>query len=200
LKPMHSASKYLLQSKIVRISKVSAEPAKRPARSKPNKNLTISDCQVGCPIRRSRDRRVLSPPPGLSQSAASFIASCRQGIHQTPFSRLIRSGEGGSGQMTDVTGQMSRDGGPPHQSLAGHAPSAGQGPVGQCIRWKDCSWVSCRAPHAGRGRIPPQHAVHERPGFGRTGPKPPKASRVLSLHDVKFSAITPEATGLRPTK
>jgi hypothetical protein len=34
---------------------------------------------------------VLSPPPGLSQSAASFIASYRQGIHQTPFSRLIRS-------------------------------------------------------------------------------------------------------------
>jgi hypothetical protein len=34
---------------------------------------------------------VLSPPPGLSQSATSFIASCCQGIHQTPFSRLIRS-------------------------------------------------------------------------------------------------------------
>ncbi len=34
---------------------------------------------------------MLSPPPGLSQSATSFIASCRQGIHQTPFSRLIRS-------------------------------------------------------------------------------------------------------------
>jgi hypothetical protein len=75
---------------------VSAKPAERPARSGHNKNLTISDCQVGCPIRRSRDQRVLSPPPGLSQSATSFIASCRQGIHQTPFSRLIRSGEGGS--------------------------------------------------------------------------------------------------------
>ena len=34
---------------------------------------------------------MLSPPPGLSQSATSFIASCCQGIHQTPFSRLIRS-------------------------------------------------------------------------------------------------------------
>ena len=55
-------------------------------------HLTIEDCQMGCPIRKSRDQRVLSPPPGLSQSAASFIASCRQGIHQTPFSRLIRSG------------------------------------------------------------------------------------------------------------
>ena len=47
--------------------------------------------QVGFPIRTSRDQRVLSPPPGLSQSATSFIASCCQGIHQTPLSRLIRS-------------------------------------------------------------------------------------------------------------
>lgn len=53
--------------------------------------LVIDDCQVGFPIRTSRDQRVLSPPPGLSQSATSFIASCCQGIHQTPLSRLIRS-------------------------------------------------------------------------------------------------------------
>ena len=46
---------------------------------------------MGFPIRTSRDQRVLSPPPGLSQSATSFIASCCQGIHQTPLSRLIRS-------------------------------------------------------------------------------------------------------------
>jgi hypothetical protein len=52
---------------------------------------TIIDSQVGCPIRRFRDQRVLSPPPDLSQSATSFIASCCQGIHQTPLSRLIRS-------------------------------------------------------------------------------------------------------------
>ena len=54
-------------------------------------HLIIEDCQVGFPIRTSRDQRVLSPPPGLSQSATSFIASCCQGIHQTPLSRLIRS-------------------------------------------------------------------------------------------------------------
>jgi hypothetical protein len=52
---------------------------------------TTIECQVGFPIRTSRDQRVLSPPPGLSQSATSFIASCCQGIHQTPLSRLIRS-------------------------------------------------------------------------------------------------------------
>ena len=60
-------------------------------RSRNTKQLTIEDCQVGFPIRTSRDQRVLSPPPGLSQSATSFIASCCQGIHQTPLSRLIRS-------------------------------------------------------------------------------------------------------------
>ena len=51
----------------------------------------MSQYQVGFPIRKSSDQRVLSPPRSLSQSATSFIASCRQGIHQTPFSRLIRS-------------------------------------------------------------------------------------------------------------
>ena len=47
--------------------------------------------QVGFPIRKFPDQRVLSPPRNLSQSATSFIASYRLGIHQTPFSRLIRS-------------------------------------------------------------------------------------------------------------
>ena len=46
---------------------------------------------MGCPIRRSRDQSLFSAPPSLSQSITSFIASCCQGIHQTPFSRLIRS-------------------------------------------------------------------------------------------------------------
>ena len=46
---------------------------------------------MGFPIRKSADQRVLSPPHGLSQSATSFIASYRQGIHQTPLLRLIRS-------------------------------------------------------------------------------------------------------------
>jgi hypothetical protein len=41
---------------------------------------------VGCPIRRSRDPRVLASPPSFSQRATSFIASRCQGIHQMPFS------------------------------------------------------------------------------------------------------------------
>ncbi len=39
----------------------------------------------GFPIRASRDQRPLAPPPGLSQLATPFIASWRQGIHQTPL-------------------------------------------------------------------------------------------------------------------
>jgi hypothetical protein len=45
--------------------------------------------RVGFPIRISADQRVLSPPRSFSQSATSFIASQRQGIHQTPLLRLF---------------------------------------------------------------------------------------------------------------
>ena len=40
---------------------------------------------VGCPIRRSPDRRLLAATRGLSQLAASFIGSRRQGIHRAPL-------------------------------------------------------------------------------------------------------------------
>ena len=52
---------------------------------------TIVECQVGFPIRKFMDQSIFSAPHDLSQSITSFIASYRQGIHQTPFSRLIRS-------------------------------------------------------------------------------------------------------------
>jgi hypothetical protein len=41
--------------------------------------------RVGCPIRRSADRRALAPPRSFSQRATSFFASQCQGIHQMPF-------------------------------------------------------------------------------------------------------------------
>ena len=44
---------------------------------------------VGCPIRKSTDQSLLAAPHGLSQRAASFIASQCQGIHQMPFIRLF---------------------------------------------------------------------------------------------------------------
>ena len=75
LKPMCSVSKYLARPII------------------DTHRVTITDRQVGCPIRRSMDHGLLPAPHGLSQVITSFIASCCQGIHQTPFSRLIRPGK-----------------------------------------------------------------------------------------------------------
>ena len=45
----------------------------------------------GCPIRKSADQRLLSPPRSLSQSATSFFASWCLGIHQMPLRRLLHS-------------------------------------------------------------------------------------------------------------
>ena len=59
----------------------------------PTNRPSISQCQVGFPIRRSTDQSPFPAPRGLSQGITSFIASCCQGIHQTPFSRLIRFGK-----------------------------------------------------------------------------------------------------------
>ena len=70
-KPMYSVYKYLFQ----------------PVISCPK--AIITNCQVGCPIQKSMDQSLFSAPHGLSQSITSFIASYCQGIHQTPFSRLI---------------------------------------------------------------------------------------------------------------
>ena len=54
-----------------------------------NAKHSIIECQVGCPIQRSLDQSLFPAPQSLSQGITSFIASCCQGIHQTPFSRLI---------------------------------------------------------------------------------------------------------------
>ena len=41
--------------------------------------------KVGFPIRKFPDQSLLATPRNLTQRATSFIASYRQGIHQTPF-------------------------------------------------------------------------------------------------------------------
>ena len=56
----------------------------------------IIECQVGFPIRKSPDQSLFAAPRRLSQRTTSFIASYRLGIHQTPFSRLIRDSESGT--------------------------------------------------------------------------------------------------------
>ena len=45
--------------------------------------------KVGFPIRKSADQSSFAAPRGLSQRSTSFIASQRQGIHQTPLRHLI---------------------------------------------------------------------------------------------------------------
>ena len=99
---MYSGQKYLSQPLIIKPPATATRPngPSGPrgsfrgcscSRKNKTRNLTIKDCQVGCPIRRSRDQSLLPAPPGLSQVITSFIASDCLGIHQTPFSRLIRS-------------------------------------------------------------------------------------------------------------
>ena len=44
---------------------------------------------MGFPIRIFPDQSLLATPRDLTQRATSFIASYRQGIHQTPLLRLI---------------------------------------------------------------------------------------------------------------
>ena len=53
--------------------------------SRPMDSVRDTPCWVGCPIRKSRDQRLLASPPGFSQRATSFIASQCQGIHQMPL-------------------------------------------------------------------------------------------------------------------
>jgi hypothetical protein len=59
-------------------------------RRKPRTNSANSYLpKVGCPIRKSADQSSFAAPHGLSQRSTSFIASQRQGIHQTPLRHLI---------------------------------------------------------------------------------------------------------------
>jgi hypothetical protein len=51
--------------------------------------LGIPLSKVGFPIRKSTDQSFFAAPRGLSQRSTSFIASQRQGIHQTPLFHLI---------------------------------------------------------------------------------------------------------------
>ena len=48
-------------------------------------SVNDTDRSVGSPIRIFTDHRLLSSPHDFSQSATSFFASNRQGIHQMPF-------------------------------------------------------------------------------------------------------------------
>jgi hypothetical protein len=142
-------------------------------------------CQVGFPIRTSRDQRVLSPPPGFSQSATSFIASCCQGIHQTPLSRLIRSRrrqallrEGDLEVPQPVQNLLSEVEHDP-STIPGKEDGAGRGqhqcsrtgrrPLGQCLQtWKDCPDCPIASPLEGICPLPAPHRTRSRPHSGET--------------------------------
>src|SRR6185437_9973137 len=86
-------------------------------------------CWVGCPIRRSRDQRLLASPPGFSQRATSFIASQCQGIHQMPLLRASRATPNGKDHsaIRAAISSLRRHCGIPHTSLAARARSPAYG-------------------------------------------------------------------------
>src|SRR3954470_24024378 len=92
---------------------------------------------VGCPIRKSTDQCLLAAPHGLSQRAASFIASQCQGIHQMPFRRLI---------STALTRRASR-------IILSWAPCAGVNPLMVLVKTHIRPAVVCRRadPSAAQG-------------------------------------------------
>ena len=65
----------------------------------------------GFPIRISTDQSSFAAPHGFSQRTTSFIASRRQGIHQTPLRRLIDPTSNGQRPMvSSTTGRSPEDG------------------------------------------------------------------------------------------
>ncbi len=156
--------------------------------------------QVGSPIRKSADQSLFSAPHGLSQSITSFIASCCLGIHQTPFSRLIRSRKSQAFSGTEIVIQGSGPRGPdPSLSRVARGTRAPtHNVVSVFLTWKDCKPTATRStaledrtpapdraeskdpasPHAPEGAPP----ITREPGFAHR-----LASRVFSLNDVKMS-------------
>ena len=195
---MCSGIEYLFHSTNLR----SLDPSREPAtgrRDRPNgrrgadavtrvtagRNLTFAECQVGFPIRRSTDQSLFSAPHGLSQSTTSFIASCRQGIHQTPLLRLIRSRRRRTLRATPHRAPLCK-GAIPGRPLAAwilssrRAPSAERAPgFGQCH--VDLGKTIFAVRHARRRR-------RALPSRGRTADLR-RSLPFLSLHDVKARGV-----------
>ncbi len=123
--------------------------------------------KVGFPIRKSADQSLFSAPHGLSQSITSFIASCCQGIHQTPFSRLIRSRKSQAFPGTEVVirGSGPRGPDPPLSRVVRGTRAPARNVVSVFLTWKDCK------PMAGRST-----ALEDRtPAPGPGGVRRPRA-------------------------
>ena len=85
--PMYSGLKYLVMP--IDVSSPRHRRLRPRVGAERRCEATTMNNQVGSPIRTSMDQSLFPAPHGLTQGITSFIASCCQGIHQTPFSRLI---------------------------------------------------------------------------------------------------------------
>ncbi len=140
----------------------------------------IAQCQVGCPIRRSLDQSPFPAPQSLSQGITSFIASCCQGIHQTPFSRLIRSRERKAGLLLPRPQACPHPCGPPPDQksyISPPRPAPREGRARQRLVY--LTWNKATPGVPGPLGPPPP----ERPTRGT-----PKAASMFSLHDVTSSS------------
>ena len=152
----------------------------------------------GFPIRISPDQRSFATPRSFSQRTTSFIASRRQGIHQTPLSRLI-SLRFRPGAPWRHAGRSSRArANPRHEDASltrrhGHRPS-GRRHIGR----QDFVTPSSRC-HTARGLAPARRAGPWGPAradlgffrqFPRSGTSPPGTRRAAGLV---------EADGIEPT-
>ena len=149
----------------------------------------------GCPIRTSADQRALASPRGFSQRATSFIASWRQGIHRTPFSRSDRATPHRTQYQTA-----------PHASRPQPNPSTSSTPTNHSrFSCERTSRAGCRAAGAGqvfwrqgrRGEDPgtgPTRCLA--PAHGRGG----RASRVENGARRRAGSLKdrPRALGIRP--
>src|SRR5688500_13640749 len=83
---------------------------------------------------------------------------------------------------------MSDDGRPPHRSHPGHAPSAGRGRSRSVHSLERLLLVVL--PRTPLEDASSHSRSDRRPRLRPHWPEPPKASRVLSLHDVKLSRVS----------
>src|SRR5260370_29260687 len=79
---MNSRNKYFCQTTEDRRQTSDRNPICRPS-------SVFRRLEVGFPIRKFTDQSLFAAPHDLSQRTTSFIASQRQGIHQTPLRHLI---------------------------------------------------------------------------------------------------------------
>ena len=152
---------------------------------------------VGCPIRKSTDQSLLAAPHGLSQRAASFIASQCQGIHQMPFRRLISTQRFSSATRRSKPATRNSLQTPcPHRHPAKmhHMTQPYALPVADSNALsghpRSQNLFTCQRSHTRRRRIPV---------FSRGYRRPCNDCQVTEGHCVTLPILLVEADGIEPT-